>query len=140
MKKHLEEAFALLQKFNAKHNPEKRIRVAFGKFLGYLVSQRGIEANLDQISATLEIKSPTTIKEVQILNGHLATLNPSSQINWQVQFFFPSIKKNMASFCWIVEYETAFQDLKAYLELTHSSPNLFPEKHCSSISQYQTPK
>jgi len=52
--KHLEKAFALLrkflQKFSVKLNPEKcTFRVAFGKFLKYLVTQRGIEANPDQI-------------------------------------------------------------------------------------------
>jgi len=59
-----------------KLNTEKyTFRVASGKFLGYLVTQRGIEANPVQISTTLVMKSPTTIKEVQILNGHLAALN-----------------------------------------------------------------
>jgi len=38
--------------------------VASGKFLGYLVTQQGIEANPYQISAILEIKSSTTIKEI----------------------------------------------------------------------------
>jgi len=42
--------------------------VVSGKFLGYLVTQRGVEANPDQISAILNMKSPTCIKEVQILN------------------------------------------------------------------------
>jgi len=47
---HLGEAFRLLQKYNVKLNPEKYMfRVASGKFLGYLVIQRGIEANHDQI-------------------------------------------------------------------------------------------
>ena len=63
--KHLEEAFALLEKFNVKPNPEKcTFGLAFEKFLGYLVTQRGIEANPDQISALLEMKSPTTITKV----------------------------------------------------------------------------
>ena len=63
--KHLEEAFALLWKFNVKLNPEKcTFGIASGKFLGYLVTQRGIEANPDQISAILGMKSPTTIKKV----------------------------------------------------------------------------
>jgi len=53
--KHLEEAFTLLRKFNVNLNPEKcTFRVAFGKSLRYLVTQRGIEANPDQIFAILE--------------------------------------------------------------------------------------
>ena len=44
--KHLEEAFVFLQKFNVKLNPEKcTFGVASSKFLGFLVTQRGIEVN-----------------------------------------------------------------------------------------------
>ena len=57
---HLEEAFNLLRQHKMKLNPEKcTFEVASGKFLGYLVSQRGIEANPNQISAILNMKSPT---------------------------------------------------------------------------------
>ena len=43
---HLEEAFVFVQKFNVKLNPEKcTFGVASSKFLGYLVTQRGIEVN-----------------------------------------------------------------------------------------------
>ena len=46
------EAFDLLQKYQLKLNPEKyTFGVAFGKFLEYLVTQLGIKANFDQISA-----------------------------------------------------------------------------------------
>ena len=62
---HLEEAFQLLRRYKMKLNPEKcTFGVASGKFLGYLVSQRGVEANPDQISAILNMKSPTCVKEV----------------------------------------------------------------------------
>ena len=49
--------------------------VASEKFLAYLVTQQGIEANLDQIFASLNMKSPACVKEVHVLNGRLATLN-----------------------------------------------------------------
>ena len=43
---HLGEAFDLLQKYKVKLNPEKyTFGVASGKFLRYLVTQRGIEAD-----------------------------------------------------------------------------------------------
>jgi len=64
---HLGEAF---DKCQVKLNSEKcTFGVASGKFLGYLVTQRGIEANLDQISAILYMKSSTYVKEVQIFIG-----------------------------------------------------------------------
>jgi len=52
--------------------------------LGYLVTQRDIEDNPDQIYMILNMNSPTCVKEVQILNGCLTTLNRflgQSQIN-----------------------------------------------------------
>ena len=38
--------------------------VGFGKFLGYLVTKRGIAASPDQIKAILALKSPTSAKQV----------------------------------------------------------------------------
>ena len=47
---HLRQAFEVLQKYSMKLNPAKcSFGVAAGKFLGYMVTQRGIEANPDQI-------------------------------------------------------------------------------------------
>jgi len=62
-----------------KLNPEKcTFRVASDKFLGCLVTQREIEANPDQISAIMGMKFPTTVKEVQILNGLVTASTASS--------------------------------------------------------------
>ena len=49
--------------------------VSLGKFLGFMVSQRGIEANPDKIKAIMEIKSPKRVKEVQSLTRKVAALN-----------------------------------------------------------------
>ena len=40
-----------------------------------MVSQRGIEANLDKIKAILEMSPLTTVKEVQSLTGKAVALN-----------------------------------------------------------------
>ncbi|XP_019257724.1 PREDICTED: uncharacterized protein LOC109235935 [Nicotiana attenuata] len=49
---HLKKAFEILRQYGMKLNPEKcAFGVASGKFLGFLVSQRGIEVNPDQIKA-----------------------------------------------------------------------------------------
>ena len=62
---HLDKAFNLLRQYKVKLNPEKcTFGVASGKFLGYLVTQRGIEADHDQIFAILNMKSPTYVKKV----------------------------------------------------------------------------
>ena len=61
----LKETFSTLRKYNMKLNLAKRVfDVASGKFLGVMVSQRGIEANPDKVKAIIEVKSPKTVKEV----------------------------------------------------------------------------
>ena len=61
----LKETFSTLKKYNMKLNPAKCVfDVALRKFLGVIVSQRGIEANPDKVKAIIEVKSPKTVKEV----------------------------------------------------------------------------
>ena len=66
----LQETFDTLRQYNMKLNPSKcAFGVSLGKFLGFMVSHRGIEANPEKIKAILDMKSPQSIKEVQSLTG-----------------------------------------------------------------------
>ena len=49
--------------------------VTVGKFLGFMVSQRGIKVNPEKIRAIVELAPPKTVKEVQSLNGKIVALN-----------------------------------------------------------------
>lgn len=49
--------------------------VEIGKFLGYVVSPKGIEVNPSKIQALLDMKLPSTIQEVQQLTEHITALN-----------------------------------------------------------------
>ena len=61
----LRETFATLKQYHMKLNPGKCVfGVASGKFLGFMVSQRGIEANLEKVQAIINMASPKTVKEV----------------------------------------------------------------------------
>ena len=63
--KHLSEDFCILRNFHMKLNPTKcALGVSSGKFLGHLVSRRGIQANPKIIQAVINMKSPRTTKEV----------------------------------------------------------------------------
>ena len=74
--KDLQEAFATLRKHQMKLNPTKcAFGVASGKFLGFMVTQRGIEANPEKIRAILDMKHPSSKKEVQKLTGRVAALS-----------------------------------------------------------------
>ena len=62
---HLKESFDILKKYKMKLKQRKCVfGVAFGKFLGSMVNQRGIEVNPNKIRAILEVTSPKSIKDV----------------------------------------------------------------------------
>ena len=72
----LQETFNTLRRYNMKLNPSKcAFGVASGKFLGFMVSHRGIEVNPKKIEAILDMKPPQNIKEVQSLTRRVAALN-----------------------------------------------------------------
>ncbi|RVX07538.1 Transposon Tf2-2 polyprotein [Vitis vinifera] len=72
---HLQEVFYLLRKYGMKLNPSKcAFGVSAGKFLGFMVSQRGIEVSLDQVKAVMETPPPRNKKELQRLTGKLVAL------------------------------------------------------------------
>ena len=68
--KDLDEVFRALRGVNMKLNPEKcAFGVEGGKFLGFMLTHRGIEANLDKCQVILNMRSPNSVKEVQQLLG-----------------------------------------------------------------------
>ena len=70
------ETFKMLCLNDMKLNPSKCVfGVSLGKFLGFMVSLRGVEANPDKIRVILEITPPKNVKEVQSLNGKVVALN-----------------------------------------------------------------
>ena len=75
----LEETFASLHEVDLRLNPEKCVfRVPSGKLLGFLVSHRGIEANLEKVKAVEDMSPPKTLREMQKLTGRVTALGPSS--------------------------------------------------------------
>ena len=62
----LQQVFDLLRTYGMKLNP---VKCAFGvsasRFLGFMMTQRGIEANPSQLKAILESLAPSSRKEVQ---------------------------------------------------------------------------
>ena len=112
----LQETFDTLRRYNMKMNPSKcAFGVSSGKFLGFMVSQRGIEANPDKIQAMLNMEPPRNVKEVQSLIGWVAALNNFvSKATDKCLPFFKVLKK---AFEWTDECQKAFQDLKVYLTM-----------------------
>nr|KYP59531.1 Retrovirus-related Pol polyprotein from transposon opus [Cajanus cajan] len=72
----LQELFDTIGKYQLKMNPEKcSFGVQAGKFLSFLLTHRGIEANPDKCSVIINMRSPSTVKEVQQLTGRMASLS-----------------------------------------------------------------
>ncbi|KAJ0742766.1 putative nucleotidyltransferase, Ribonuclease H [Helianthus annuus] len=112
-------AFDILDKYNMKLNPAKcHFGVGAGKFLGYMVTKRGIEASPEQIKAILDIKPPSNMKDVQRLTRQVAALNRFiSRSSEKCKDFYDILKKNK-KFEWGEKHEAALQDLKQYLSTT----------------------
>ncbi|GJZ86751.1 reverse transcriptase domain-containing protein [Tanacetum coccineum] len=86
----IEETFRTLRKINMKLNPKKcTFGATEGMFLGYMISPEGIKPCLDKTEAVLQLPSAQTIKEVQSLNGKLASLN---------RFLSKSVEKSLPLF------------------------------------------
>ena len=110
------DTFRILRAYRMKLNPLKcAFGVASGKFLGFMVNQRGIEANPEKIQALIDMRSPSKTKEVQSLTGRVAALNRFiSKATDKCLPFFDSLKGNKR-FLWDDKCEQAFRALKKYL-------------------------
>lgn len=63
---YLDKCVQNLRNYNMKLNPHKcSFALGFKKFLGFMVSERGIEANRTQIQAIMDMASPRTTKKVE---------------------------------------------------------------------------
>ena len=111
---HLAEVFQVLKSYNMKLNPAKcTFRVSVRKFLGFIVNNRGIEANLDKIKVMLDMLPPSNIKDIQRLTGRIAALSPFIfRARDKFQLFFQVLKN---SFQWDAHCQEAFTALKTYL-------------------------
>jgi len=71
----LVEVLEALRWYNMRLNPEKCVfGVEGGKFLGFMLTHRGIEANPDKCQAIVEMRSPKNVKEIQRLVGKLTAM------------------------------------------------------------------
>ena len=99
-----------------KLNPSKcAFGVSSGKFLGFMVSHRGIEANPDKIQAILDMKPLQNTKEIQSLTGRVAALNKF--VSKATDKCLPLFKVLKKAFEWTDECQKAFEDLKTYLTM-----------------------
>ena len=112
----LEEAFGVLRCHNMRLNPAKcAFGVSTGKFLGFIVSQRGIEANPEKIQAIIDMAPPRNVKEVQRLTGRLAAINRFLSKSGEKSLPFFKALRGKGGFEWGTHQQEAFEQLKQYL-------------------------
>ncbi|KAL0289762.1 UNVERIFIED_CONTAM: hypothetical protein Sradi_7066100 [Sesamum radiatum] len=83
--------------------------------LGFMVTQRGIEANPLKIKAIIDMKAPTCLNEAQRLTGRIAALSRfiSNSVE-KSRPFFKTLRK-AKTFEWGTPCQHAFEELKADL-------------------------
>ncbi|CAJ2646545.1 unnamed protein product [Trifolium pratense] len=113
---HLRKVFEQARKYNMRFNPEKcTFGVRAGKFLGFYLTERGIEANPDKCRAFAELPTPSDKKSIQTLNGMLTSLSRFVSKSAQHALPFFKLLKKEAVFEWTEECEQALQHLKKAL-------------------------
>ncbi|XP_076893594.1 uncharacterized protein LOC143545302 [Bidens hawaiensis] len=116
MLRDIEETFETLKSINMKLNPAKcSFGMEEGKFLGVIVKDADFKANPDKVQAIARMPSPSSLKEVQTLNGRLVSLNRFLANHAAKSHPFISTLRNCikkAQFKWIAEAEQAFLEVK----------------------------
>ena len=113
--------FEILRNYKLQLNASKcSFSVGLGKFLGYMVTHRGIEVYPNQIKAINSLRAPRNPKEVQKLTEMAAALNRFiSQSADRCRPFFLLINK-WKRFEWTEECATASSNSKI-IQLGHQS-------------------
>jgi len=105
-------AFGCLHTNNIKLNPEKCVfGVPRGMLLGYIVSQRGIEANTEKFSATTKMEPIRDVKGVQKVTVCLATLSSFILRLREIALPLYRLLKKVERFAWTVEAECNIPDV-----------------------------
>ncbi|GBO15482.1 Transposon Tf2-11 polyprotein [Araneus ventricosus] len=122
--KHLEEVFRWFQKYGLVGNTEKCV---FGqlpvKFLGYLISEKGIEPLPDRVKAINEFQQPKTIKDLRrflvLLNFYRRFLKNAAHEQSLLSDYLKGSKKNDTRLInWTEEAKLAIESCKNSLSMS----------------------
>nr|GEY24439.1 reverse transcriptase domain-containing protein [Tanacetum cinerariifolium] len=112
----IKETFKTLREINMKLNPKKcTFGVEEGMFLGYKVSTKGLKVCPDKVDVVLSLSSLKFLKDVQKLNGKLASLNRFLAKSAEKSLsFFKTLKKctKKSDLHWTTEAKEAFKQMK----------------------------
>nr|GEX82331.1 reverse transcriptase domain-containing protein [Tanacetum cinerariifolium] len=119
MLRDIDETFHTLRKIKMKLNFKKcTFGAVKGMFLGYMITPEGIKPCPDKTESVLQLLSPQIIKEVQSLDGKMASLNRFLSKSAEKSLpLFKTLKKCIknSDFHWTSEAKQAFKQLKQHL-------------------------
>ena len=102
-----------------KMNPTKSfLGVSSGKFLGFIITSKGIHLDPDKVKAIQSTQPPKNLKELRSLQCRLAYIwRFIANLSGRCQPFTWFMKKGV-SFIWDKACQEAFEDIKRYLTKT----------------------
>ncbi|XP_020262845.1 uncharacterized protein LOC109838832 [Asparagus officinalis] len=97
-------------------NPTKSfLGMSSGKFLGFVVTTKGIHIDPDKVQAIQELRAPKNLKELRGLQGRLAYIRRFiANLSGKCEPFSKLMKK-CVSFIWDEPCQRAFDEIKNYL-------------------------
>ncbi|XP_021607732.1 uncharacterized protein LOC110611653 [Manihot esculenta] len=112
----LKEVFEVLEQYKMRLNPAKcAFFIRDGKFLGYMVSGKGIKPNPEKVEAILKMPEPTCVRDVQRLIRRVVALNRFMLKSAErCLSFFKKLRK-VPNFEWNEDCQQAFKELNAIL-------------------------
>ncbi|XP_016199409.1 uncharacterized protein LOC107640401 [Arachis ipaensis] len=112
----LDGVFSSLRQHGMRLNPLKcAFAMEAGKFLGFMITQRGVEANPEKCQAVIQMKSPGCIKDVQRLAGRLTALSRFLGASAARALPFFNLMRKGMTFEWTPACEEAFNHFKEIL-------------------------
>jgi hypothetical protein len=111
-------AFEKMCRYKLKMNPLKCVfGVSAGKFLCFIVHEKGIEIDPKKIEAIQSVKAPTCKKDLQKFLGKVNYLRRFiCNLSGKVNAFAPLLRlKNDIDFTWGAKQQEAFDEIKSYL-------------------------
>ncbi|XP_072066641.1 uncharacterized protein [Arachis hypogaea] len=112
----LDGVFSSLRQHGMRLNPLKcAFAMEAGKFLGFMITQRGVEANPEKCQAVFQMKSPGSIKDIQRLAGRLTALSRFLGASAARALPFFNLMKKGMTFEWTPTCEEAFNHFKQIL-------------------------
>ncbi|XP_015956824.1 uncharacterized protein LOC107481123 [Arachis duranensis] len=106
----------LVKKHGMRLNPLKcAFAMEVGKFLGFMITQRGVEANPEKCQAILQMKSPSCVKDVQRLAGRLTSLSHFLRASAAKALPFFNLMRKGIAFEWTPACKEAFKHFKEIL-------------------------